>query len=68
MPAEEQDSELNIWLQAYYPHLKGKIGKVTEVLPYKKQQYWVEFDVKHEDNRIIMSSFIGFITIERKLK
>lgn len=53
-PTEEEDAEMYNYLHYYYSHLKGKKGRVVKVLPYKKLQYEVEFDTKHEDRLLTL--------------
>lgn len=53
-PTEEEDSEMYNYLHYYYSHLKGKKGRVLKVLPYKKLQYQVEFDIKNEDRFVTL--------------
>ena len=53
-PTEEEDAEMYYYLHYYYSHLKGKKGRVVKILPYKKLQYRVEFDIKHEDRIITL--------------
>ncbi|MGE7983675.1 hypothetical protein [Solibacillus sp. NPDC093137] len=53
-PTEEEDAEMYNYLHYYYSHLKGKKGRVVKVLPYKKLQYEVEFDTKHEERLLTL--------------
>ena len=51
---EDAESELSIYLEYYYGHIKGKKGKVLQVLPDAKLQYLIEFEVKHENKQLIL--------------
>lgn len=53
-PTEQEDFELFNYLEHYYSHLKNKEGRIVQVMPYKKLQYQIIFNVKNEDNQLIM--------------
>lgn len=54
MPNEEDNSEVYWYLKGYYSHLLEAKGRIKRILPYKKLQYEVEFDVKDSNNTIFL--------------
>jgi len=54
IPGEEEDPETHDYLKYYYGHLQKTNGVITAVLPYKKLQYAVKFQVKGEREDVIL--------------
>lgn len=54
IPNEEDDPETHDYLKYYYGHLQKINGVIAALLPYKKVQYAVNFQVKGEGEDVIL--------------